>query len=147
MLSKKTKYAIKALTALARYYGKGPTLISTLAEDERIPKKFLEVILLELRNQGILGSKKGAGGGYYLMKEPAEVTLSQVIRYTDGPIALVPCVSINYYEPCDDCVNETTCGIRNVMADVRDSMLKVLSETSLADILERETQLGAKRDV
>lgn len=92
MISKKTKYAIKALVHLAKNYGKGPILIGTLSEQEKIPKKFLEAILLDLRKQGILESKMGAGGGYYLVKKPDEVLLSHIIRSTGGPIALIPCV-------------------------------------------------------
>ena len=142
MISKKTKYAIKALIHLAKCYGKGPVLIGTLSREEKIPKKFLEAILLDLRKQGILGSKMGAGGGYYLIKQPNEVALSQILRSTGGPIALIPCVSLNFYERCDDCIDETTCGIRDVMTDVRDATLKILSITTLEDILNREHKLN-----
>lgn len=142
MLSKKTKYAIKALLHLAKNYGNGPILIGTLSAQEKIPKKFLEAILLDLRKQGILGSKMGAGGGYYLLKKPAEVYLSQVLRSTGGPIALIPCVSLNFYEKCDDCIDETICGIRDVMTEVREATLKVLSTTTLEDVLNREHKLN-----
>lgn len=145
MISKKTKYAIKALIHLAKNYGDGPILISHLSETEKIPKKFLEAILLDLRKQGILGSKIGVGGGYYLIKKPKDVMLSQVLRSIDGPIALIPCVSLNFYERCDDCVDEKVCGIRNVMMDVRDATLKVLSGTTLEDIINREKRLGAAK--
>lgn len=142
MISKKTKYAIKALLHLAKCYGKGPVLISTLSQEEKIPKKFLEAILLDLRKQGILGSKMGAGGGYYLIKKPTEVALSQILRSTGGPIALIPCVSLNFYERCDDCIDETICGIRDVMTEVREATLKILSGTTLEDILQREHRLN-----
>lgn len=142
MISKKTKYAIKALLHLAKCYGKGPVLISTLSQEEKIPKKFLEAILLDLRKQGILGSKMGAGGGYYLIKKPTEVALSQILRSTGGPIALIPCVSLNFYERCDDCMDETICGIRDVMTEVREATLKILSGTTLEDILQREHRLN-----
>lgn len=141
MLSKKTKYAIKALVALAKSERGVPVLISRLAEEEKIPKKFLELILLELRNAGVLHSKKGAGGGYYMAKDPAEVKLVQILRVTDGPIALLPCVSLNFYERCEECKDEVTCGIRNVFIDVRDAALKILTETSIADIVNRENDL------
>lgn len=141
MLSKKTKYALKALIALAKRYEKGPVLISEISERERIPKKFLEAILLDLKNQGILGSKKGAGGGYYLIKSPEEVMLSKVIRMTDGPIALLPCVSMNFYERCAECNDEVTCGLRAVAQEVRDASLQILNQTSLADVVKRETKL------
>lgn len=144
MLSKKTKYAIKALVALAKSERGVPVLISRLAEEERIPKKFLELILLELRNAGVLHSKKGAGGGYYLAKDPAEVKLVQVLRVTDGPVALLPCVSLNFYERCDECRDEVTCGIRDVFVDVRDAALLILAETSIADIVAREKRLSKK---
>lgn len=144
MLSKKTKYAIKALLYLAKNHGKGPILIATLSKEEGIPKKFLEAILLDLRKQGILGSKIGVGGGYYLLKSPGEIYLSQVLRSIDGPIALIPCVSLNFYERCEDCKDEVACSIRAVMTDVRDATLKVVSETSILDMLKREEQLKKK---
>jgi Rrf2 family protein len=141
MLSKKSKYAIKALVVLAKQYGKGPMLISAISESERIPRKFLESILLELKKRGILGSKMGAGGGYYLLKEPSEVFLTNVLRLTDGPIALVPCVSLNFYERCDECRDEVSCGIRSVALQVRDASLEILGKVSLADLVEREIPL------
>lgn len=141
MLSKKSKYAIKALVTLAKEYEQGPILISKIAERDKIPQKFLEAILLELKKMGILGSKKGAGGGYYLIKPPGEVMLSNVMRFTDGPIALIPCVSLNFYERCAECVDEVTCGLRDVAMEVRDASLGILTKTSLADILLREERL------
>ena len=142
MLSKKSKYAINALIALAKQYDKGPLLISTIAEEEHIPKKFLEAILLGLRNNGILGSKKGSGGGYFLIKPPSEVKLSSIIRQTDGPIALTPCSSLNFYQPCPECTNEDTCGLRDVAIEVREASLKILFNTSLEDLLNREKKLS-----
>lgn len=141
MLSKKTKYAIKALVILGKNRDKPPLQISWIAEQERIPKKFLEQILLDLRNAGFLYSKKGAGGGYSLNKDPKDIYLVNVLRITDGPIAMVPCASLNFYHRCDECHQETTCGIRDVFIDVRDATLKILSETSIADIIARETNL------
>ena len=114
MLSKKTKYALNALVYLAKHYEKGPVLISQIAESENIPQKFLEAILLDLKNSGILSSKKGRGGGYYLLKNPQEVTIANVMRLFDGPIALLPCVTYKFYERCEECDNEATCGIRDV---------------------------------
>lgn len=145
MLPKKSKYAIKALTALAKVYAEGkPTRISQISTDENIPRKFLEAILLELRNQGLVGSKMGAAGGYYLLKHPEEVMLSTIIRLTGGPIALLPCVSLNFYEPCNECVNEDICGLRDVVKEVREASIKILSKTSLADIILREKILKSK---
>jgi Rrf2 family protein len=138
MLSKKTKYALKAVLYLARKYDAGPILISDLARDEKIPKKFLELILLTMKNNGILQSRKGKGGGYYLGKPPEEISMGKVIRILQGPIALVPCVSETAYAPCPECLEERTCGIRVVMKDIREATAKILDDTNLADILERE---------
>ena len=137
MISKKTKYALKALIYLAKKYDQGPILIADLARDERIPKKFLELILLNLKNNGILQSKKGKGGGYYLGKTPKDISMGKVIRMLEGPLAPVPCVSETAYAKCDECGDERTCGIRLMMKDVRDAMARILDGTTLADILER----------
>ena len=142
MLSKKTKYAIKALMVLGRNYGKEPMQIIKIAEEERIPKKFLEQILLEMRNAGILYSKKGAGGGYSLNKAPEDIYLSQIMRLIDGPIALLPCVSLNFYRSCDECVEEHACGIRDTFTDVRNAMLQILNDTSIALLIQKESELG-----
>jgi Rrf2 family protein len=141
MLSKKTQYAIKALVILGKNYGKEPMQILRIAQEDKIPKKFLEQILLELRNAGLLVSKKGAGGGYSLNKDPNEIFLTQVLRITGGPIALLPCVSLNFYQRCEECIDEKTCGIRDVFTDVRNASLKILSETSIADVIARENTL------
>lgn len=134
MLSKKTQYAFHALTYLAENHSKGPILISEISQERQISLKFLENILLELKKAGVLGSKKGKGGGYYLIKAADEVALAKVIRVLDGPIALLPCVSLNYYERCENC-QEEICGLNRVMADVRDNTLKVLENKTLKDIL------------
>ena len=144
MISKKTKYALKALIYLAREYDRGPILISDLARDERIPKKFLELILLTLKNNGVLQSRRGKGGGYYLGKPPREISMGSVIRILDGPLAPVPCVSETAYARCQECADERTCGIRQVMKDVRDTMAGILDGTSLADLLEREEKAAKK---
>ena len=133
MLSKKAQYAFHALTYLVEQVERGPVLISEIAQEKQISQKFLEAILLELKRGGILGSKKGKGGGYYLIKPPEEVTLARVIRLIDGPIALLPCVSLNYYEPCDQC-DQAHCGLHGVMAEVRDANLKILEGKTLANI-------------
>lgn len=125
------------MTYLARVYDQGPILIADLASEERIPKKFLELILLTLKNNGILQSRKGKGGGYYLGKPPKDISLGQLVRILDGPLAPVPCVSETAYAKCQECVDERTCGIRLVMKDVRDAIADILDGTSLADVLER----------
>jgi Rrf2 family protein len=142
MLSKKTKYAIRALISLGERYQKEPVNISFIAENEKIPKKFLEQILLELRNAGFLYSKKGAGGGYSLLKDPTEINLVQVMRITGGPIAQLPCVSLNFYQRCEECKDEDTCGIRDTFRDVRDATLKILLETTIADLINKEKTLS-----
>ncbi len=144
-ISKKSKYALRALFHLARKYNQGPVLIAELAEQERIPKKFLELILLELKNNGILGSKKGKGGGYFLGREPSAISVGDVIRALDGPLAPVPCVSQTAYRRCDECEDEATCGLRAVMQDVRDVSSKILNDESLADLLKREELLAQKK--
>ena len=142
MLSKKSKYAIKALTCLAkRYESKTLLKIATISEEEKIPRKFLEAILVELRNNGLLHSKLGANGGYYLAKHPNEIFLSTVIRLSGGPIAMLPCVSLNFYEPCDECEDEQTCGLSNVMRTVREATIKILAATSIEDLLLKESEL------
>jgi Rrf2 family protein len=137
MLSMKAKYGLRALTVLAKEFGKGPVLIGDLSKQERIPHKFLELILLELKKKGILHSKKGKGGGYLLARSPAATSVGEVIRALDGPLALLPCVSQTAYRRCDECLDERTCGIRSVMKEVRDSTASILDGTSLADMIER----------
>lgn len=136
MISKKAKYALKALKVLAREYeSRRPVLISTIAEQERIPKKFLEAILLDLRNHGVLQSQKGKGGGYLLRVPPGEVTFSRVMRIIDGPIAPTLCVSLYFYGRCEDCADEQTCTLRSVMENWRDANLAVLDQKTLLDLL------------
>ena len=134
MLSRKAKYAIKALLALAERDGEEPMRISDLAKAEQIPPKFLELILLGLRNQGILRSRKGKGGGYLLARNPSEIYLGQIVRMFDGPLAPVPCASQTAYVPCGDCRNEAVCGVHLAMKEVRDATARVLDGTSLASL-------------
>lgn len=141
MLSKKAQYAIYALVKLARDKDKGPILISEIAESEKLPKKFLEGILLELKNIGILNSKKGKGGGYYLRREPEDVNLAEVIRHFDGAIALLPCATYQYYESCQHCKDEEKCGVKSFIKEIRDETVKLLKGISLEDILTREKDL------
>ena len=134
MLSKKTKYGIKALTFLARQENQNPFQISEIAKAEHISVKFLESILLVLRHSGFLGSKKGKGGGYYLIKDPKDINMATVYRILEGPIALLPCASHNFYEKCDDCIDEITCSVRRLMMEIRDNTLIILENNSLEDI-------------
>jgi Rrf2 family protein len=134
MLSKKTKYGLKALTFLARQEDNTPVQVGEIASSENIPQKFLESILLTLRKSGCLGSKKGKHGGYYLIKKPSDIIMADVMRVLEGPIALVPCVSLNFYEKCDDCPDEITCSVHKLMIQVRDSTLNVFRNNTLADL-------------
>lgn len=106
-----------------------------------IPKKFLELILLDLKNAGVLDSKRGKGGGYFLLKAPSEVNVAEIIRLMDGPIALLPCVSSNFYEKCPECKDENLCGIRKVFSEVRTATLQILAQSSLEDIVKQERNL------
>jgi Rrf2 family protein len=135
MLSKKTQYALKALGYLASKYGEGPVLISEISKTKKIPIKFLETILLELKQSGVLDSKKGKGGGYYLAQNPKKITLAKAIRLVGGPIALIPCVSLNFYEKCADC-DEATCGLYKAMAVTRDATLKILEKKTLMELVD-----------
>jgi|SRR5690625_1995871 len=136
MLSNKTKYGIKALIHIHKNKEEVPISISKIAEKENIPRKFLETILLTLRKGKILGSKKGKNGGYYLLKNPEEIFMSEVLRLLGGPIAMIPCVSLNFYESCEDCPDEETCGVNRLMLEVRDSALEILANKSLAQLSE-----------
>ncbi len=137
MLSKKTKYGLKALTFIARSSSTEPVQVGEIAKSEQIPQKFLESILLTLRKSGILGSKKGKHGGYYLRKDPSEILMTEVMRVLEGPIAMVPCVSLNFYEKCDDCPDENACSVNKLMIQVRDSTLNVFKNTSLKDLSDK----------
>ncbi|MFM7855354.1 MAG: RrF2 family transcriptional regulator [Flammeovirgaceae bacterium] len=146
MLSKKCKYAIHALVYLAEKHDQGPVQIQEISDKKHIPKKFLEAILLELRHSKILQSKKGKGGGYYLYRKPEEVNLVEVIRLMDGALAMLPCVSLHYYERCEECRSEKTCGIRDSFIGVRDETLKLLTKSTLAQIMKRERQLSENKE-
>jgi Rrf2 family protein len=134
MLSMKSQYAFKALTMLAERYKQGPVLISDIAIKKKIPLKFLENILLELKKADILDSKKGKGGGYFLKQSPEKVKVATVIRLINGPIAMLPCVSLYFYERCKNC-NEKHCGLHDMMIEVRDATLNIVENRTLKDLL------------
>jgi Rrf2 family protein len=133
MLSKKTQYALQALSYMVEKHSDDPILIAEIANQKNIPIKFLENILLELRKAGFLESKKGKHGGYFFALAPEKIKLSSIFRIIEGPIALLPCVSLNFYEKCADC-NEKKCGINKVMAAVRDNTLAILDNQTVADL-------------
>lgn len=134
MLSMKSQYAFKALAYLTEKYKAGPVLISEIAKKKKIPLKFLENILLELKKEGILDSKKGKGGGYFLKKDPGKIKVATIIRLINGPIAMLPCVSLYFYERCKNC-NEKHCGLHDMMLEVRDATLGIVENRTLKDLV------------
>jgi Rrf2 family protein len=137
MLSARAKYGLKAMVYLAERDGLGGIQGAAIAESQNIPKKFLDTILLELKNNGLLHSKKGKRGGYTLARPAAKVTVGQIIRILDGPLALIPCVSRTAYRPCTDCSDEKTCEVRYVMQKVRDATAEILDAMSLQSMVAR----------
>jgi Rrf2 family protein len=134
MLNKKTQYAFKALTYLAEHQSQGPVLIADIAKKKKIPLKFLENILLELKKAGMLDSKKGKGGGYFLNIPASKIPLADIIRKIDGPISMLPCTSLYFYERCKNC-DEKNCGLHDIMIQVRDANLKILENKTVADLI------------
>ncbi len=135
MLTQKTRYSMLALIRLAKEFGKGTLMINEIAESEKIPKRFLESILLELKKNGYLGSKLGKNGGYFLLKKPEEVNLLEIVRLFEGSIAMLRCTSEKYYEPCEHCKDEATCAIRWTFKDIREYTFNKLEATSLAMLI------------
>ena len=136
MLSKKAQYAFKALMYMAEKKENQPVLIAEIAKKKKIPLKFLENIILELKKAGVLESKKGKGGGYFFKMSPKEVPLAKIVRLIDGPIAMLPCVSLYFYERCKNC-DEERCGLHDMMIMVRDANLRILEKKSVADLAKR----------
>src|SRR5262245_3722398 len=145
MLTRKSKYGLKAMLWLAEEPDRRPMLIADLAERQQLPKKFLEAILLELKRHGLLGSKKGKGGGYFLGREPSEITLGQVIRILDGPLALIPCVSQTAYMRWEECINENACGVRLAMKEVRDATAGIVGHMTLDALNARVPQATRRK--
>ena len=137
MLTNKGKYGLKAMVYLASIEVGETVQVADVAERNSIPKKFLDTILLDLRNAGMLRSKKGPGGGYALAKLARDISLGSIVRTLDGPLAPIGCASRTAFQPCDDCADLDTCPVRLIMTDVRDAMSRVLDTTTLADLLKR----------
>jgi Rrf2 family protein len=137
MISRQAKYALRALIALARLKPSESAQTSDIAKQQKIPKKFLEQILLRLKNQGIVQSRRGNRGGYALLKPASEITFAQVLRTIDGPIAPLPCLSIIAYARCEDCKDEKTCEIRQVFSRVIEPTRAILEQTSIADAVQQ----------
>ncbi|HEY0269863.1 MAG TPA: Rrf2 family transcriptional regulator [Sphingomonas sp.] len=139
MLSQKTRYALRALLHLTEAEAGRSVQAAEIARLQQVPRKYLELILLDLKKAGFIASRRGPGGGYMLAKAATDISFADVMRATEGPIALVPCASFNFYARCDDCHDEATCAIRRVMAQVREDTVRTLSGTSLADAAAFET--------
>ena len=143
MLTRKGKYGLKAMIVLACEHGHGPMLIGDLAETEAIPKKFLENILLALKHRGLVHSRKGPHGGYQLSRDPQTISVGEIVRALDGPLALVSCVSQTAYAPCEECVTEKDCTVRRLFQQVRDETARILDGTTLADAAREPSRVGA----
>lgn len=141
MLSKRAKYAIQAMIRLAKEQNKDPLVIGEISEQEHIPKKFLESILLELKNAGYVNSRKGRRGGYYLIKDPDEINMADIHRIFDGAIALLPCVTYQYYERCEECQDEETCAIRSAIKEARDATVNIMKRYTLRELVNKENEL------
>lgn len=144
MLSKKCKYAIHALVHMAKA-PEAKFLIRDISMACSIPKKFLEAILLDLKRAGVLGSKQGKGGGYFLRREPTDVNLAEVVRLFDGAIAAVPCATHKFYEPCPECEDEETCSVRDAFLRVRNATVEMLKGNTLEDLVKKESKLKMRR--
>jgi Rrf2 family protein len=144
MLSKKCKYAIHALVHMARKPD-DQFLIREISAACRIPKKFLETILLDLKHAGILGSKQGKGGGYFLRRAPGQVNLAEIVRLFDGAIAAIPCATYKYYEACNECQDEATCSIRFAFMEVRNATVEKLKKDTLQSMVRREQKLKTEK--
>ena len=134
--SKKCKYALKALLYISKNSGGKAILTSSIARDENIPRKFLESILRSLRNNQILISKRGKEGGFFLLRDPKDIYIVEIMRIMDGPVAMLPCVSLNYYQSCEEC-DEKSCTIKGMFESIRDKTLEILGNTSLHDLNQK----------
>ena len=145
MLSKKCQYALHALIYLGEHQGSGLIFISEIAASKKIPKKFLEAILLDLKRSGVLGSKQGKGGGYFLRMKPADVNLAEVVRQFDGAIALVSCAAHKFYEPCAECEDEETCTVHDAFLQIRNATVEMLKADTLESLVKKEAKLKARK--
>ena len=132
MLAQRTRYALRSLLYLAEEQGGAPVQLARIAETQRVPPKYLELIMLDLKKAGLVKSVRGPKGGYCLARSADEISFGQVVRSMEGPIALVTCASVNFYAPCGDCHDEATCAIRRAFMILRDQSTTVLNSISLA---------------
>jgi len=142
LLSQKARYALHALIVLAQQDGRDPMQIADVAEQARVPRKFLEQILVDLKRRGIVRSQRGRAGGYFIGKPPKDISFADVIRTIDGPLALAPCVSVTAYHKCEDCVDEATCSIRMVLLAARAATAEVLESRNLAQAVANARKAG-----
>ena len=145
MLSQKARYALRALFVLGAHDSAEPMMIADIAERANVPRKFLEQILLEMKNRGIVHSQRGKFGGYSLGRQPEDIAFAEVLRVIDGPLALSPCASVTAYRKCDDCEDEVTCAIRKVLLAVRDATAEILEQHTLAHALADEKSAKKRR--
>jgi Rrf2 family protein len=145
MLSQKARYALHALFVLGAHTGDEPISIADIAEKANVPRKFLEQILLDLKKRGVVASVRGKYGGYRLGRSPEQIDFAEILRIIDGPLALSPCVSRTAYRKCDDCADETACGIRKVLLQVRDSTAAILETSTLAEAIAFETAANKRQ--
>ncbi len=138
MIAQKTRYALRSLLFLAEEQGGAPVQLGRIAETQRVPPKYLELIMLELKKSGLVKSARGPKGGYTLARDAASISFGEVVRSLEGPIALTPCASVNFYAPCGDCKDEELCAIRRAFVVVRDETSRILDGINLADALRWE---------
>jgi Rrf2 family protein len=145
MLAQKTRYALRSLLFLAEGQGAAPVQLSRIAETQRVPPKYLELIMLDLKKAGLVKSARGPKGGYRLSRPPEQISFGEIVRSMEVPIALVSCASVNFYAPCGDCQDEATCAIRRAFTIVRDQTTTILDSISLAESAHWEEKLGGDK--
>jgi Rrf2 family protein len=138
MLSQRTRYTIRALLHLADRFGEGPVQLTEIAEAQKIPPKFLTVMLSQMIREGLVASRRGRDGGYWLARDPAEISYGSIVRLTRGSLGLLPCASRYAYESCKNCITEDKCRLHRVMLMVRDETARILDGLSLADPVPAE---------
>jgi Rrf2 family protein len=141
MIAQKTRYALRSLLFLAEAQGGGPVQLARIAETQRVPPKYLELIMLDLKKAGLVKSARGPKGGYRLTRSPDQISFGDIVRTMEGPIALVSCASVNFYAPCGDCHDEATCAIRRAFSNIRDQTTELLDSISLAQGAQWEERL------
>ena len=140
MMSMKAKYGIQALLILAREYGRGPLMASDISSREGMPKRFVEQILVDLKRNGIVQSRRGKGGGYYLSRLPSTISINQLIRVLNGPVAWLPCVNDGAKTYCAECLDPSACAIKGIFDEVQTATMRILEHRTLADLVKRRPE-------